>query len=34
MTNLATFPRSWATFRDSMVAWFNEKLWIKGHILG
>jgi len=34
MTNLATFPRSWATFRESMVAWFNEKLWIKGQILG
>jgi len=33
MTNLATFPRSWATFRESMVAWFNEKLWIKGQIL-
>ena len=34
MTNLGTFPRSWATFRESMVAWFNEKLWIKGQILG
>jgi carbamoyltransferase len=34
MTNLDTFPRSWATFRESMVAWFNEKLWIKGQILG
>ena len=33
MTNLATFPRSWATFRESMVAWFNEKLWIKGQIM-
>ena len=33
MTNLATFPRSWATFRESMVAWFNQKLWIKGQIL-
>ncbi len=33
MTNLATFPRSWATFRESMVAWFNQKLWIKSQIL-
>jgi carbamoyltransferase len=34
MTNLATFPRSWATFRESMLAWFKEKLWIKGQMLG
>ena len=33
-TVLGTFPRSWGTFRESMVAWFNEKLWIKSHILG
>lgn len=33
MTNLATFPRSWATFRESMVAWFSAKLWIKGQML-
>jgi carbamoyltransferase len=33
MTNLATFPRSWATFRESMLAWFKEKLWIKGQML-
>jgi carbamoyltransferase len=34
MTNLSTFPRSWATFRESMVAWFNDKLWIKGQVIG
>jgi carbamoyltransferase len=34
MTNLATFPRSWATFRESMLAWFKKKLWIKGQMLG
>lgn len=33
-TTLRTFPSSWAVFRESMITWFNEKLWIKGHILG
>ncbi len=33
MTTLGTFPQSWGVFRESMVAWFNEKLWIKGRIL-
>lgn len=33
LTTLQTFPQSWAVFRESMIAWFNEKLWIKGHIL-
>jgi len=33
MTTLGTFPRSWDVFRESMIAWFNEKLWIKGRIL-
>jgi carbamoyltransferase len=33
MTTLQTFPRSWRVFRESMIAWFNEKLWIKGQIL-
>ncbi|HLC40924.1 MAG TPA: carbamoyltransferase N-terminal domain-containing protein [Methylomirabilota bacterium] len=28
-TCLATFPRSWEMFREAMVAWFKEKLWIK-----
>jgi carbamoyltransferase len=32
MTTLQTFPRSWGVFRESMISWFNEKLWIKGHI--
>jgi carbamoyltransferase len=32
-TNLQTFPRSYAVFREAMVAWFNEKLWIKGELL-
>jgi carbamoyltransferase len=33
MTTLQTFPQSWAVFRESMITWFNDKLWIKGHIL-
>jgi carbamoyltransferase len=33
MTTLQTFPHSWGVFRESMIAWFNEKLWIKGQIL-
>jgi carbamoyltransferase len=31
-TTLTTFPRSWAVFRESMVSWFDEKLWIKSKI--
>lgn len=33
MTVLQTFPQSWGVFRESMIAWFNQKLWIKGQIL-
>ncbi len=33
-TTLGAFPRTWGVFRESMIAWFNEKLWIKGQILG
>ncbi len=33
MTTLQTFPSSWGVFRESMITWFNEKLWIKGRIL-
>jgi carbamoyltransferase len=33
LTTLQTFPRSWGVFRESMITWFNDKLWIKGHIL-
>jgi carbamoyltransferase len=25
----ATYPRSWRVFREAMVGWFNEKLWIR-----
>jgi carbamoyltransferase len=33
LTNLQTFPQSWRVFRESMITWFNEKLWVKGKIL-
>jgi carbamoyltransferase len=33
MTSLQTFPKSWGVFRESMITWFNEKLWIKGQLL-
>ena len=33
MSTLQTFPQSWGVFRESMIAWFNDKLWIKGEIL-
>ncbi len=33
MTTLQTFPQSWGVFRESMITWFNEKLWLKGKIL-
>lgn len=29
---LGTFPRSWKVFRESMLTWFGEKLWIKNLI--
>ncbi|UCC88160.1 MAG: carbamoyltransferase [Anaerolineales bacterium] len=32
MTALGTFPRSYPVFRESMVAWFNEKLWVKSKL--
>ena len=33
LTMLQTFPQSWGVFRESMIAWFNDKLWVKGKIL-
>jgi carbamoyltransferase len=33
MSTLQTFPKAPDVFRESMVAWFNEKLWIKGKII-
>jgi carbamoyltransferase len=33
LTHLSTFPQSWRVFREAMIAWFSEKLWIKSTIL-
>jgi carbamoyltransferase len=32
MTTLGVFPKSYPVFRESMVAWFNEKLWVKSKL--
>src|SRR5207302_8035002 len=32
MSTLATYPRSFRIFRESMIKWLTEKLWIKGLI--
>lgn len=29
---LAEFPHTYGVFRESMIAWFNEKLWIKSQL--
>src|SRR5215211_527096 len=31
-TALATWPRSMTVFREAMITWLNEKLWIKDRI--
>ncbi|RME46965.1 MAG: hypothetical protein D6791_07005 [Chloroflexi bacterium] len=28
-SGLATFPQSWLVFREALITWMNEKLWIK-----
>lgn len=32
LNTLAVFPHSYKIFRESMVTWFNEKLWIKSQL--
>ena len=34
LTNLSTYPQSLGTFRESMISWLGDKLWIKGQIQG
>lgn len=29
MTSFQAYPRSWKTFRESMLSWLGDKLWIK-----
>jgi carbamoyltransferase len=33
VTTMGTWPRGWNVFRDAMVSWFNEKLWIKSRLM-
>lgn len=33
MSHLGTYPRSWQVFRESMIAWFSDKLWVKSTML-
>lgn len=30
MTTLQTYPKSWKVFRESMIAWMIDKLWVAG----
>ena len=32
MTTLQNFPKSWNVFRESMITWLGDKLWVKNHI--
>ena len=32
LTTLNTFPKSWDVWRESMLAWLKEKLWVKSAI--
>lgn len=33
LSTLGTYPQSSGVFRESMITWFNEKLWIKSQLL-
>jgi carbamoyltransferase len=33
LSTLGSFPQSYGVFRESMITWLNEKLWIKSQIL-
>jgi len=32
LSTLQTFPRSWRVFREAMLAWLGDKLWIKSRL--
>jgi len=32
MTTFQTFPRSWNVFREAMITWLSDKLWVKNTI--
>lgn len=33
-SQMSSYPRSWQVFRESMIAWFSEKLWQNSTIAG
>ncbi len=33
MTVLQTYPQSWKVFRESMITWMIDKLWVRGTII-
>jgi carbamoyltransferase len=33
LSTMQTFPKSLGVFSEAMISWFNDKLWIKSHIL-
>jgi len=33
MTTLSGYPQTWRVFREAMLNWFSDKLWVKSHIL-
>lgn len=33
LSTLSTFPRSWRTFGEAMISWFDQKLWIKSLLM-
>ena len=33
MTSLGAYPKPWRVFPEAMVAWFNEKLWVRGMLV-
>ncbi len=33
MTTLGMYPKAWRVFREAMITWFSEKLWLKGLII-
>ena len=32
MTTLQNFPKSWNVFREAMITWLGDKLWVKSHL--
>lgn len=32
LSSMSTFPKSWKVFREAMMTWFGEKLWVKSKI--